>query len=131
MITIKFMKYTLSAFFVSILVSGCASQISQPVASRPLVEFDYTAEIETVSEGAWPILEEAPSGTLISLNNQQLVLTRRYHAASGGQCRLLDFANKQNNGFQSHIVCKAKGKESWHFTKPIISHYENNAENDG
>lgn len=120
------MKFIISIFTLVLFTTGCVSRISQPVASRPLVENVIAYASESVPQVHWSALSQNQSGTTIHISGTALVMGERYSAASGDTCVKLHIQTGKENG--SKTVCKAKDGLEWHFAKPVIAYHSESIE---
>lgn len=115
------MKTLFSLLLVLVSLQGCTS-IKQPVASRPLVEQNFSNIYQVLPESIWDSLQNRSNGELLSFNSQQVELGRLFFSASGNQCRQLTFTNNL-----LRIACRVDGSAQWYLVKPVISEYSESA----
>lgn len=115
------MKNLLLIPSVLLLLSAC-STIHQPVASRPLVEQNFSNEFQLLPENTWHSLATMSVGQSIDLGSKQANLGKLFFAATGKKCRQLVFANDL-----LRIACLSDGKQEWYLVKPVISEYISSA----
>ena len=110
------MKKILFLAVLSILIQGCTS-ISQPVASRPLVEHKFVTPIASVESSLGMDLSNVDVGTAVVVEKQSAVMGERFFAATGLSCRKLTV---QHTG-QDVYCLNTQGR--WFKVKRVISEY--------
>jgi hypothetical protein len=117
------MKTLFSLLLVLVTLQGCTS-IKQPVASRPLVEQNFSNIYQVLPESIWDKLQNTSNGELLSFNSQQVELGRLFFSASGNQCRQLTFTNNL-----LRVACRVNESTQWYLVKPVISEYIESSSN--
>jgi hypothetical protein len=125
------MKYTFIFLFLTGLLSGCATPISQPVAARPLVEVVASPQVESVPKPLWSKLNSILDGEFMIIAGRQMLIEQRYYSASGSQCLRLNSLSQSDIDSPSKTVCKENQREDWFFAKSVISFYSNKSDKDG
>ena len=118
------MKNIFSLLFATSYLVGCSS-VSQPVATRALVEYSYISEQSNVPSRLWPELSVVSSGNRIVVEQKHAELGQRYFSANGRMCRKLLWVDADVDSL-SQIICKSAQDESWQFVKPVMSEYIEN-----
>ena len=121
------MKNTLYITVFSFLLFGCANPISQPIASRPLVEEVYNSpNINKVPKSLLGALSNLPLGALVEINGQKMLLEEQYYSANGKSCRRMTLVDRSRMNKSPLVVCKKKEDESWLFAQQIMSKQHDN-----
>lgn len=102
---------------IMFLITAC-STIEQPIASRPLVEQNFTNKYLQLPENSWDPLANSVVGQVVNLSSQQVKLDKLYFSATGKQCRQLFFPNDL-----LRIACRDAIGSQWFLVKPVISEY--------
>ena len=105
------------------LFQGCAS-ISQPTASRPLVEHEYVISAPAESDLMQRQLNSIQSGSKISVNNESGTIGAQFFAATGATCRKVYFTHSGQA-----VFCQNELKQ-WYRVKSVISEYIENSSGD-
>lgn len=111
------MKIVVLFTFIAGFIQGCGS-ITQPTASRPLVENNMVATPQLVNDSLNQHLSHSGPGTVIVVATKNKVLGRQFFAASGLTCRKV---NEQNT-LDSHIYCQNE-QNAWFKAGNVISQY--------
>jgi hypothetical protein len=101
---------------------GACSSITQPVASRALVEYTFGSERETVPSALWQELSTAGLGEKIVIEQQYAELGQQYFAANGRTCRKLLWIDANIDSLP-RVTCKSTEDGSWQYIKPVMSEY--------
>ncbi|MDO6559647.1 hypothetical protein [Paraglaciecola chathamensis] len=101
------------------LFQGCTS-ISQPTASRPLVEHEYVISTPVENDSMQRSLSNISADASISIDAQAATLGPKYFSASGVICRS---AETQYSG--QYLFCQNALKQ-WYRVKSVISTYNEN-----
>jgi hypothetical protein len=114
-----FMKKILLVALLSTLIQGCTS-ISQPTASRPLVEHKFVTSIASVKLSLGTALSNLTVGTTLIVEQIPAVMGEHFFAATGLSCRKLTLQQRGQN-----VYClNAQGL--WFKVKQVISEYNEN-----
>jgi hypothetical protein len=97
-------------------IQGCTS-ITQPTASRPLVEHEFVIPSAFVDVPLSTALSNAKTGAAISIQRQSAVMGDQFFAATGLTCRKLTSAQ-----VGQHIYC-LNIQGNWFQVKKVISEY--------
>ncbi len=113
------MKKILLLALLSSLIQGCTS-ISQPTASRPLVENKFVTPIASVESSLGVALSNLNAGSDLVVDQQPAVMGEIFFAATGLNCRKLTLHHLGQN-----VYClNAQGR--WFKVKRVISEYNEN-----
>ena len=113
------MKKILLVALLPILIQGCTS-ISQPTASRPLVEHKFVTPIASVGSTLGIALSNDKTGTSLVVEQQPAIMGNNFFAAIGLSCRKLTLQQLGQN-----VYClNAQGR--WFKVKQVISEYNEN-----
>lgn len=113
------MKNILLVAVLSILMQGCTS-ISQPTASRALVEHEFVTPIVSVGSSLSEALSNIETGAALVIEQQPALMGDSFFAATGLTCRRLTL---QQMG-QSIYCLSTQG--NWFKVKRVISEYNEN-----
>lgn len=105
------------------LFQGCTS-ISQPTASRPLVEHEYVIAAPAESDLMQRQLTHSTSGSIISLDNDSGTIGPKFFAATGATCRKVFLTMSGQT-----VFCQNELKQ-WYRVKSVISEYIENSSGD-
>jgi hypothetical protein len=115
------MKNIFSLLLATCCLSACSS-ISQPVASRALVEYTFVSKQNNVPSTVWQELSTARFGKRIVINQKQAELGQQYFSANGRTCRKLVWIDTNSDSLP-RVTCKSALDESWQYVKPVMSEY--------
>ena len=115
------MKNIFSLLLATFYVMGCSS-ISQPVASRALVEYTFVSEQDNVPSTAWQELSSARFGKKIAIDQKYAELGQQYFSANGRTCRTLLWIDANIDALP-RVTCKSTQDDSWQYVKPVMSEY--------
>lgn len=107
------------------LVQGCVG-ISQPIASRQLVEGEPVTDNKAIPQTVWGHLSSAKSGEQIQIHSNKFVLGSRFFSAAGKNCRELKEVD-----LRMFIACKENDSEGWYLVKPILSDHQQTVDSYG
>tara|TARA_R110001632_G_scaffold8686_12_gene34617 strand:+ start:29182 stop:29541 length:360 start_codon:yes stop_codon:yes gene_type:complete len=108
-------------FLASVMLfQGCTS-ISQPTASRPLVEHEYVIAAPAESDLMQRQLSRNESGSKISVNKESGTIGAQFFAATGATCRKVYFTTSGQT-----VFCRNELKQ-WYRVKSVISVYAENS----
>jgi hypothetical protein len=113
------MKNTVLFFAILIFVQGCAN-ISQPTASRALVENQFEAPAVIVGVSLADALANSSVGTVLAVQNQAVVMGNKFFAAIGLTCRKLILEQSGQD-----IYCLNE-RGDWFKVNKVISEYTEN-----
>jgi hypothetical protein len=115
------MRNIISLLLLTFYLVGCTS-ISQPVASRALVEYTFDSEQENVPSTSWQALSTARFGQKIVIAQKSAELGQRYFSANGRTCRKLLWIDSNIDAL-ARVTCKSSLDDSWQYVKPVMSEY--------
>ncbi|WP_298637092.1 hypothetical protein [uncultured Umboniibacter sp.] len=102
------MKKITLIFLLTTLAVGCSSRPPEVIASRPLVETNWTnGSDELTNPSLESFLDSALAGATFSGEGQQFLVLRRYYSALGSDC--IQYAEIGVTSKRS-IVCKDESK---------------------
>jgi hypothetical protein len=112
------MKNIMLLAVLSTLIQGCTS-ISQPTASRPLVEHEFKslASAAAVDVSLSTALSNTKSGATFIIQEKSMVMGNTFFAATGLTCRKLI-----SEQVGQHIYC-LNNQGNWFQVKKVISEY--------
>lgn len=113
------MKNIMLLAVISVIIQGCAS-ITQPTASRPLVEHKFVTSTGFVDSSLSAALSSNKAGTSLVIEQQSSVMGDRFFAATGLTCRKLTLEQAGQNIYCLNI----QGR--WFKVKRVISEYNEN-----
>jgi hypothetical protein len=113
------MKNIVLLVVISTIFQGCAS-ITQPTASRPLVEHKFVTSTGFVDSSLNVALSDSKAGTPVVIEQQPSVMGDRFFAATGLTCRKLTSEQAGQNIYCLNI----QGR--WFKVKRVISEYNEN-----
>lgn len=103
----------------TLLLSGCASQPKQVIASRPLVENVLPSDFQVIPQKYWSVLASKEEKE-IEHNNATVRLGRSFISGLGNSCRLLHIKEVATKTEQNRVACYDKEQASWYLTPAII-----------
>lgn len=112
-----YMKIVVLFTFIAVFIQGCGS-ITQPTASRPIVESNKATAVQLSNDSLTEHLSNAKVGYAIIIQGQNLTLGEQFFAASGLSCRKV--ANDKNT---SYIVYCQDEQKRWFKVNSVISQY--------
>lgn len=110
-------------FVLSLITLQACTSISQPTASRALVEQQFvlaSANSGTIESNLRAALENSAAGTGVIVNNDSLVLGNTYFAATGQTCRRL--SSQQSD----QIIYCLNEQDGWFKVNKVIAEYNEN-----
>jgi hypothetical protein len=110
------MKNIVLLAVLSTFLQGCTS-ISQPTASRPLVEHEFVIPTGSVDVALSTALSNARTGATMNVHQQPALMGERFFAATGLNCRKLILVQAEQ-----HIYC-LNIQGNWFQVKKVISEY--------
>jgi hypothetical protein len=113
------MKKILLVVLLPTLIQGCTS-ISQPTASRPLVEHKFVTPIVSVESSLGIALSNDETGTNLVVEQQPAMMGENFFAATGLSCRKLTLQQLGQNVYCLNV----QGR--WFKVKRVISEYNEN-----
>jgi hypothetical protein len=113
------MKNTVLLFAILIFVQGCAN-ISQPTASRALVENQFVTPVVVAGVSLADALANSSVGTVFAVQEQAVVMGNEFFAAVGLTCRNLIL----KQGGQDIYCLNERG--DWFKVNKVISEYTEN-----
>lgn len=111
-------RHFLSFTIMGVLLSGCSSVITQPVASHHLVSESASITGERVAQHYWPVFDN-PLSSDIDVDGSFILLQSHYQAASGRQCRMFLVVDVGQQIQQERVACKT-AQGSWYVTQAIF-----------
>jgi hypothetical protein len=114
------MKNIVFLAVISIQIQGCTS-VSQPTASRPLVEHEFVTSTAFVDLSLGAVLSNTKAGTALVIEQQPVVMSDKFFAATGLTCRKL---TSEQAG--QYIYC-LNIQGNWFKVNQVISEYNENA----
>jgi hypothetical protein len=102
----------------SVFLFCACSSVTQPIASRPLVEQNFSNYYQDLPESIWHSLQNKSDGEMLRFSSQQIELGRLFFSATGNQCRHLTFSNDL-----LRVACRVDNSQQWYLVKPVISEY--------
>ena len=117
------MKFLAGLVPFVLLLSGCAGSISQPTASRALVDNDFALERATVPKQYWQQIDSAVQGRQITVEGKTLLVGEPYFSASGSKCKPLFYKGSDVSAWKNQTVCKQLGESAWFFAPQVIATY--------
>jgi hypothetical protein len=102
-----------------ILTQGCTA-ISQPTASRSLVEQQFVVPSASVDSSLSAALSHSKTGTILAIEEQNLEIGNTFFAATGLNCRKVSLQQKGND-----IYC-FNDQGDWFKVNKVISEYNEN-----
>jgi hypothetical protein len=115
------MRNIFSLLLATFYVMGCSS-ISQPVASRALVEYTFATEQDNVPSTVWQELSNARFGKKVAIDQKYAELGQTYFSANGRTCRTLLWIDANVDALP-RVTCKSIQDDSWQYVKPVMSEY--------
>lgn len=113
------MKNIVFLAVISIQIQGCTS-ISQPTASRPLVEQEFVTPTALTDLSLSAALSNNKAGTSLDIEQQPALMGDRFFAATGLTCRKL---TSEQAG--QYIYC-LNIQGNWFKVNQVISEYNEN-----
>lgn len=114
------MKNIILFSIVFILTQGCTS-ISQPTASRALVEKQFAVSNESVAVSLASALSDSKVGSVVVIQEESVVMGVKFFAATGLICRKL---NTKSSG--QDIYCLNDQQGGWYKVNKVIAQYNEN-----
>jgi hypothetical protein len=115
------MRNIFSLLLATYYLVGCSS-VSQPVASRALVEHTFATEQNNVPSAVWQDLSTARMGKKIAIDQKYVELGQAYFSANGRTCRTLLWIDANIDALP-RVTCKSTQDDSWQYVKPVMSEY--------
>lgn len=108
-----------------LLLTGCAGSVSQPTASRALVENNFALESATIPQQYWQRIDSAVQGRQITVEGMTLLVGEPYFSASGANCKPLFYKGTDMSAWKNQTACKKLGESAWYFAPQVIATYSN------